>query len=227
MIRNIELTDISDGKLYKNKDFVLAGCGKCDGCSKCCRDTADTIILDPYDMYNLYKGTSKTFTDMIEKEIEIRMVDNLILPNLLIHNEIEASEDGCAFLDEKGMCSIHEYRPGLCRLFPLGRYYDESGMSYFLQTNECMLDEKDRYEVRIKDFLGIKNIEQYEKYIINWHDFCKKQNNRLDGFGKEKREKMARLILQIFYVEPYALNKSFFDQIDNRFKFFEEKYGGI
>ena len=52
--------------------MVPVGCADCEGCSECCRSTADTIILDPQDMYLLSKGTGKVFTDMIEREIEIR-----------------------------------------------------------------------------------------------------------------------------------------------------------
>ena len=65
------------------EDMVPVGCADCEGCSECCRSTADTIILDPQDMYLLSKGTGKVFTDMIEREIEIRLVDGLILPNLM------------------------------------------------------------------------------------------------------------------------------------------------
>ena len=57
------------------EDMVPVGCADCEGCSECCRSTADTIILDPQDMYLLSKGTGKVFTDMIEREIEIRLVD--------------------------------------------------------------------------------------------------------------------------------------------------------
>ena len=27
--------------------------------------------------------------------------------------------ESCTFLDENGRCSIHPFRPGICRLFPL------------------------------------------------------------------------------------------------------------
>ena len=85
-------------------------------------------ILDPQDMYLLSKGTGKVFTDMIEREIEIRLVDGLILPNLM--EEHEGEEEHCLFLTDRGRCSIHAFRPGLCRLYPMGRYYTEGGFRY-------------------------------------------------------------------------------------------------
>ena len=114
------------------------GCADCEGCSECCRSTADTIILDPQDMYLLSKGTGKVFTDMIEREIEIRLVDG--------------EEEHCLFLTDRGRCSIHAFRPGLCRLYPMGRYYTEGGFRYILQKNGCT--GRVKTDVRLSDWLG-------------------------------------------------------------------------
>ena len=51
MEREIDLNQISDGKLYLANDMVRTGCNECAGCSSCCRGMGDSIILDPYDMY--------------------------------------------------------------------------------------------------------------------------------------------------------------------------------
>ena len=51
MNRYIDLKEVSDGKLYTSNDLVKAGCGDCAGCSSCCETMADTIILDPMDLF--------------------------------------------------------------------------------------------------------------------------------------------------------------------------------
>ncbi|MDO5134182.1 MAG: hypothetical protein Q4D81_14555 [Eubacteriales bacterium] len=89
MLREEGIEEIYDGCFYKSGDMVPVGCDDCAGCSDCCRNTGDSIILDPWDLYMLSKGTGKTFSDMIEQEIEIRLVDGLILPNLMQHHEPE------------------------------------------------------------------------------------------------------------------------------------------
>ena len=51
MEREIDLKEISDGRLYSSSDMVKADCGDCKGCSACCQGMGSSILLDPYDIY--------------------------------------------------------------------------------------------------------------------------------------------------------------------------------
>ena len=188
------------------------GCADCEGCSECCRSTADTIILDPQDMYLLSKGTGKVFTDMIEREIEIRLVDGLILPNLM--EEHEGEEEHCLFLTNRGRCSIHAFRPGLCRLYPMGRYYTEGGFRYILQKNECT--GRVKTDVRLSDWLGIEDLPRYEAYIQDWHDFRKRVEKVVPILTEKSRDSVQRYILQVFFVHPYRTRQDFYPQYEAR-----------
>ena len=55
MKRNIDLNEISDGRLYSSGDMVKADCHDCAGCSACCRGMGDSIKLDPMDIWRLKK----------------------------------------------------------------------------------------------------------------------------------------------------------------------------
>lgn len=239
MIRDRSIEEIFDGNYYSPGDMVPVGCSDCAGCSECCKNTGDSIILDPWDMYMLTKGTGRTFTDMIEHEIEIRLVDGLILPNLMQHHETDqagkqsvrtgagaVSRDGrtnvpdllsgdhCPFLSQSGRCSIHPFRPGMCRLYPMGRYYTEGGFRYILQKDECTGREKT--PVLLQDWLGIENLARYESYILDWHDFKKQAEESLHILTRKSRESVTRYILQIFYVHPYEVKLDFYAQYDAR-----------
>ena len=237
MLRNQSIEEIFDGRFYGPDDMVPAGCHDCAGCSACCRNTGDSIILDPWDMYMLARGTGKSFTDMIEKEIEIRLVDGLILPNLMQHHDETAdssspadsscpcagqpaapadvpgcqdSSDCCPFLTDAGRCGIHPYRPGLCRLYPLGRYYTEDSFRYILQKDECA--DREKYPVLLRDWLGIPDLAEYEQYILEWHDFIRRAGAVMPMLTERSRDSVARYILQVFFVKPYDIEKSFYDQ---------------
>ena len=125
MKRNVDIKEISDGRLYSSGDMVKADCHDCKGCSDCCRGMGSSIILDPMDIWRFHRGIKKHFSALLEENyIELGVVDGIILPNL----KMDAGRDACPFLDNAGRCSVHRHRPGLCRLFPLGRYYEESGV---------------------------------------------------------------------------------------------------
>ena len=220
MIRGQTIEEIYDGHFYTADDMVPVGCSDCAGCSACCRNTGDSIILDPFDMFLLSKGTGKTFTDMIEHEIEIRIVDGLILPNLMQHHEDSCSkasdpaDDHCPFLSAAGRCTIHPCRPGMCRLYPMGRYYTEKGFRYILQKDECT--EREKTSVLLRDWLGYEDLPRYEDYIQNWHDFKIQAENALDGLTDKSRDSVTRYILQIFFVHPYLTDRDFYPQYNVR-----------
>ena len=197
MKRMVDLKQVSDGRLYSSGDMVKADCRDCEGCSACCRGMGSSILLDPMDVWRLRRDLHKDFSTLIEKEAELGMADGMILPNM----KMDVRTDACPFLDGNGRCSIHDSRPGLCRLFPLGRYYEENGFRYFLQIYECR--KKDRGKIKIKKWLGIPNLKAYEAYILSWHDFLEKCREGADTLDEEKRRTLALYVLRRFYELPY------------------------
>lgn len=120
MKRNIDLNEITDGRFYLLDDMVRADCRDCVGCSKCCHEMVDTILLDPLDCFRLSMALSCSFDDLITGEkIELELIDGIILPHL----KFQQNTGCCPFLNHLGRCDIHAFRPGFCRMFPLGRYY--------------------------------------------------------------------------------------------------------
>lgn len=143
MLRNVDLSEISDGKLYDANDMVKADCKGCEGCSACCRGMGKSITLDPLDVHRLTTGLGVPFEALLSQHVELNVVDGLILPNL----KMTESTDACPFLNEQGRCSIHACRPGICRLFPLGRFYENDSFRYFLQVHECPKPSKAKIKV--------------------------------------------------------------------------------
>ena len=193
MKRNVDINEISDGRLYSSGDMVKADCHDCEGCSECCRGMGSSIILDPMDIWRIQKGIGKGFQALLEEgKIELNMADGMILPDLKMDTEREA----CPFLDSRGRCSIHASRPGLCRLFPLGRYYEENGFKYFIQIHECR--KQDRGKIKIKKWLGIPNLKAYENYIMEWHAFLNQCENALETLSEENVRILEMYVLRRF-----------------------------
>lgn len=214
MKRNIDMDEISDGKRYGLNEMARIGCNDCSGCSKCCENMGDSIILDPYDIFQLEKNTGKSFQEMLADCIQLNVVDGVILPNLNMVGEKEK----CFFLNEEGRCSIHDFRPGFCRLFPLGRIYENNDFSYFLQKNECHVIEEERTYVKVKQWLNIKRIREYEEFITTWHYFLKDITLQYDKSKNEEWLKKKDMeILTIFYMTPYE-SEDFYQEFYSRYE---------
>ena len=95
MLRDIDLNEISDGRLYTANDMVKADCMGCQGCASCCQGMGDSIVLDPYDMYRLCMGLKTTPAALLASSLELGVVDGLILPHL----KMNGNTDSCMYLN--------------------------------------------------------------------------------------------------------------------------------
>ena len=211
MKRSIDINEVSDGKLYEVNDMVKAGCDGCRDCHACCVDMGGSIVLDPLDIFNMTTKLSVTFEQMLAEHIELGVVDGIILPNIKMNGESKQ----CRFLNEEGRCSIHDSRPGICRLFPLGRIYEDRSFKYFLQVHECPKENKSK--VKIKNWLGIENISAYEKFINRWHYLLKDiQDKVLMDADEQTSKNVSMYILQSFYMAKYSEEIDIYDQLNTR-----------
>ena len=221
MKRTIDLSEISDGKLYEIDDLCRLGCSDCAGCSSCCHDT-EGLVLDPLDLSRLRSVTGRDFMSLIQEELELVMIDEMLLPKMKMD-----ARSACHFLDENGRCRIHEMRPGICRLFPLGRFYENDDYKYFLQTLECR--KHDRYKVRIREWLDEADAEGYHDYIMSWHRFLKLMEEKLPLLTDESRSSVTSYVLKVFFLAPYQAEADFSDaDSEGRYStdlFFSEYYG--
>ena len=81
MLREGDLNEISDGRLYTLNDLVRADCHDCTGCSACCRGMGNSIVLTPYDVCLLTNNLSCSFEQLIADRVELSVIDGLILPS--------------------------------------------------------------------------------------------------------------------------------------------------
>lgn len=211
MLRDIDLKAVSDGRLYRQSDMAKVGCNDCKGCSDCCRGMGSSIVLDPYDCFMLCKNLGESFESLLSYAIELQVVDGIILPNLKMADKTDA----CAFLNEQGRCGIHSFRPGFCRMFPLGRIYENQSFQYFLQVHECAMEPKSK--VKINKWIGIPDIRRYETFVTDWHYFLKKVEEILKHFEDEASlKKITMYLLKTFYLMPYDESQDFYSQFQER-----------
>ncbi|MGN0353193.1 MAG: YkgJ family cysteine cluster protein [Roseburia sp.] len=203
-----DLTEISDGKIYGWNDMVRVSCNDCTGCSSCCEDMEDTVRLDPYDAFSLTKGLGKSFEQLLQKNVELGVEEGMILPHLKTAGK-------CTFLNEEGRCSIHQFRPGICRLFPLGRIYEGGKVNYILQVGECK--KENRSKVKVGKWLNIPDREKYEAFTLAWYRLRKEAE---DVIAKQQDTELVKtlnmFLLHNFYLKPYETEQDFYSQFETR-----------
>ena len=199
-----------DSKLMKARELARIACAACEGCGECCRGMGDSILLDPWDIYHLTKGLGRPFEELLEKEVDLAIARGVILPHLSM------PEEACAFLGEDGRCRIHAFRPGLCRLYPLGRQYHDGGFSYFVLPAAC--PGKTRSKVRISAYLEVPDLTQYEDFLLSWHDFLAKLRGKLEKTEAAAFRETCMAVLRLFYFLPYEAGRDFYLQYRRRLK---------
>ncbi len=232
MKRNVSIEEISDGRLYGSNDMVKAGCGGCRGCSQCCHGMGESVILDPLDACRLAEGLGRPFGELLNDKLELHVVDGIILPNLRMEGEAET----CGFLNGEGRCSIHPYRPGVCRLFPLGRYYldatetaagseasrQSGAFRYFLQVHECPMPNKTK--VKVSKWVDTPELSRYEAYISSWHSFLEEVRRLLPAMEEAQVKNANLYLLKLFFLKPYDPFASFYPQFEERLSQAEEVF---
>lgn len=210
MKRNIDINEISDGRRYGLNDMVKADCGDCVGCWDCCCGMGSSIVLDPLDVHRLVEGTGITVEQLLEQYLELGVVDGVILPNLKLTGEGER----CGFLTAEGRCGIHSFRPGICRLFPLGRLYEDGKVFYFLQVQEC--SHKNRGKIKVRKWLGESDAGCYERFIRDWHYFLLDVEEAIGQRGEDDfHRQITAYLLRLFYLMPYR-QEDFYGQLYQR-----------
>jgi len=211
MIRNVSLSEISDGKFYDLNDMVKVDCNGCQGCHACCQGMGHSIVLDPWDVFQLTIGLSQSFQELLKNSVDLNVVDGIILPNLKMQGEAER----CIYLNGEGRCSIHAFRPGICRLFPLGRYWDQNTFWYIHQIHECNYPNKTK--IKVQKWIDTPDIKNYHQFVIDWHSLQKDIQSLIQSAKDDKLIKDINMfLLNTFYVEAYNHQIDFYEQFHAR-----------
>ncbi|MCM1307193.1 MAG: YkgJ family cysteine cluster protein [Butyrivibrio sp.] len=211
MFRNCSLEDISDGRLYGVNDMARLGCDGCKGCFVCCTGMGSSIVLDPLDVFRIRLNGGESIESLLRDKLELNIVDGVILPNIRMSGE----RGCCPYLDEEGRCSIHEYRPGMCRLFPLGRYYENGDYRYFMQKEQCR--RTNRTKVKISKWLDIPDYPAYREYVLKWHSLLLSLSERLKAMQDSDVRQLELMLVNMFYIKVAAADeKEFMKEFDEK-----------
>ena len=99
----------------------------------CCADL--TLALTPYDLLRLKAGLSLSSDQVLDSYTEILSEDSSPFPRLKLKMSGREGRP-CPFVSPAG-CTIYGFRPGACRIYPLGRGSARGGHEMFFVVREA------------------------------------------------------------------------------------------
>ena len=81
---------------------------------------------------------------------------------------------------------------------------------------------QNRTKVKIRKWLGISALPQYERFLIVWHDLRKYIQEEIAGRQSDVyTQKINVRMLEVFYQTPYDTAEDFYAQFEKRQKGFQ------
>ncbi|MDE6839208.1 MAG: YkgJ family cysteine cluster protein [Acutalibacter sp.] len=143
----------------------------CTMCGKCCIKRED-ILLNPRDMYNLAKELGMTPHEVMNTYCETYIGGDSRLPVVRLKPRGEIRR--CPLLKDR-KCSVHNSKPTVCALFPIGRgIAGEKGnihsltvkdIRHFFSEPGCG-DDSETHTVR--EWLGEFGLSPEDEFFIKW-----------------------------------------------------------
>ena len=115
-MRNLPIVRSQETRYTRDSAFSYA----CHACRRCCHDKI--IQLNPYEVARLAENRRITTTEFLARYAE---------RNGTALQRVE--EGACVFLTPEG-CGVHQDRPLVCRLYPLGRKVTAEGEESFREV---------------------------------------------------------------------------------------------
>ncbi|MCI9225914.1 MAG: YkgJ family cysteine cluster protein [Acutalibacter sp.] len=143
----------------------------CTMCGKCCINKED-LLLNPRDMYNLAKELGMTPHEVMNTYCETYIGGDSRLPVLRLKPRGKIRR--CPLLKDR-KCSVHNAKPTVCALFPIGRgIAGEKGnihsltvkdIRHFFSEPGCG-DDSETHTVR--EWLGEFGLSPEDEFFIKW-----------------------------------------------------------
>lgn len=224
MIREEILRDIESFTAGLDDTFKF----HCTQCGKCCIER-DDIMLSPMDIFKIAKELKISPHAFFYKYCTRVIGTHSRVPIVMLRPV--GKNHRCPLL-KNNKCAVHNVKPAVCGMFPLGRYivlspenynkesFAGSEVKYLLQPIECG-DDSETHTVR--EWLSGFDISLEDKAFVRWHQAIAEIGPVLQALEK-KWDPFTMMevwfVVQITLYQNYDTEKDFMPQ-------FEENIAGV
>lgn len=214
-------------EMFKDIESITVGLDDtfqfhCTQCGKCCKNRTD-IMLSPMDIFRIAKELKMSNSEFFRKYCTSHIGDNSRLPIIML--KPIGQDDRCPLL-KNNKCSVHNVKPAVCGMFPLGRYIafpkgesgtqplDQSAVKYLLQPLDCG-DKSETHTVR--EWLSGFDIALEDKAFLLWNQSLCQISQILQELEK-KWDMMTMMVIwfitRVALYENYNHNEQFLPQLE-------------
>ena len=178
---------------------------KCRRCGKCCIHQ-DTIIFNTQDIYNIAKKKGMTMQQVAESYTEAYIGRNSRIP--IVHLLSNGPKGACPLLED-GRCSVHDCKPTVCALFPLGRVVmgekfgepieDPNKLNVKYIINDYTCGSAKRVNT-VRSWLAKFGIPEHDEFYLLWN---KVLMSLTPTVMKLEKHKVSEFVLNMFWDAIY------------------------
>ncbi|HLC91105.1 MAG TPA: YkgJ family cysteine cluster protein [Candidatus Nanoarchaeia archaeon] len=159
---------------------------KCTKCGKCCDSTM--IGLYPFDI-KLICDNLHLSTEEFHQKYSLFTIDETHIVRCLLHNRF-----GCKFKDKENLCTIYKFRPIRCRLFPVGRFYNDEKIHYLLSNFPSPGFESNKKQ-SFAEWAEEQGVTPFNQLTEDWNTFIIK----LKEHPRVAEKNFQQLFKKVFY----------------------------
>lgn len=199
--------EFQDSELKPGDTFQF----ECSMCGNCCRNRREPILLTGTDIFRVAHGLGTSVESIVLQNTQGYVGESSHVPALVLRERFDGS---CSFL-RKGRCMVQQYKPSVCALYPLGRYFDarDNSFHYFFNQNTCQCGKDTGQKWTLQKWLDKFNIEETEVMTAAWHklligitqETCKISKDKITG-------EMIDALYRVLYLN-YDIEKPYVEQI--------------
>ena len=195
----------------------------CTLCGECCIHRED-ILLNSKDLFRIAKKLEITPHEAAVKYCEAYIGHDSRLP--IIRLNPQGTEHHCPLLKDC-KCMVHDSKPAVCAMFPIGRYMEseatkqlaanledlKTGKTGYLYVNPECGDEAETHTVR--EWLNRFGIPLEDPYFVKWNQTIVELSSIIHDIEKKLRQELMSQIwttaFMILYFD-YDTHKDFLPQ---------------
>jgi uncharacterized protein len=172
---------------------------KCTLCGNCCRNLE--VVLTSFDILEASRFLKMSSLQFCKQYVAFHTGSNSHLPIAMLE---QIQHGACAFLKDR-KCSIHPSRPGVCRLYPLGKVTRcdlKKGTSediYFMQKHQKCPGINSGHSTTFEKFSKAGHLKEWAKGSKLFHD---RMLRLIENFHLECLTDAYRLPLTLLIYAP-------------------------